>query len=209
MYLERSWLIPNRMIVYHLINSKKQYLATKLKRTRLRSIKQDITNQAKPNTYTSTNRRINTTQIKAKQTIKMNYKINALLLLLIGMLTGNCIAQTDKNTRNLRGWDQEPEFISMAVEWNGGNPGECATANPFSSCGPNATCWRTYRNGNWNGNGICVPNGQCLPRNTWALRMNVPMTKMIRKCCNVRLNCFSGGAFGTWGPFSSDYCICR
>ena len=60
----------------------------------------------------------------------MNYKINALLLLLIGMLTGNCIAHTDKNTRNLRGWDQEPESEFIALGWNGGTPGECATGNP-------------------------------------------------------------------------------
>ena len=57
----------------------------------------------------------------------MDYNVTALLLLLIGMLRGNCIAQADKNTRNLRGWDQEqePEFISLG--WNGGTPGECAT----------------------------------------------------------------------------------
>ena len=144
----------------------------------------------------------------AKQADKMN-KITALFLLLLGLLAGNCIAQTDKNTRNLRGWDQEQEFISTDLEWTGGNPGECATANPFSSCGRGATCWRTYRNGNWSGNGICVPDGQCLPSNTWALLMNVNSSDMRRRCCSVRIDCNSSGIYGFWGPFSDYRCICR
>ena len=100
------------------------------------------------------------------------------------MLTGNCIAQADKNTRNLRGWDQEQESEFISLGWNGGNPGECATGVAWRNCGPNATCWRTYRNGKWNGNGICVPDGQCLPRNTWAKQAAVRESEMKRRCCN-------------------------
>ena len=129
-------------------------------------------------------------------------KITIFMLLLIGMLTGNCIvsaAHTDKNTRNLRGWDQEQEFISLG--WNGGTPGECETGVAWRNCGPNATCWRTYRNGNWNGNGICVPDGQCLPRNTWATAgaVGVSQSRMERDCCNGA-RCVI--------MFHTSYCIC-
>ena len=131
-------------------------------------------------------------------------KITALFLLLLGMLTENCIvsaAHTDKTTRNLRGWDQEQEFISR--EWAGDNPVECATANPFFSCGRGEKCWRTYRNGNWKGNGICVPNDQCLPTNTWALTSAVRPSRMRRECCN--------GAQCTNANYAKfhNYCICQ
>ena len=138
----------------------------------------------------------------------MNYKINALLLLLIGMLTGNCIAHTDKNTRNLRGWDQEQEqeseFISLG--WNGGTPGECEVGNAFRSCGRGATCWRTRQlrgsplSPTWNGNGICVPNDQCLPGRVWARNSAVRPARMERECCN--------GATCRNNPLGVSYCVC-
>ena len=133
-------------------------------------------------------------------------KITALMLLLVGLLTEICIvsAQTDKSTRNLRGWDQEQEFISLG--WNGGNPGECSAGVAWRNCGRGATCWRTYRNGNWNGNGICVPNDQCLPGNTWALNSAVSRSTMNERCCNGAV-CSS--ATGKWDQISpSHYCRC-
>ena len=69
--------------------------------------------------------------------------------------------------------------------------GVCRVGVPFMGCGRGATCWR-YRvsTDNWNGNGICVTNGRCLPRNTWVSYSAWGENRMERECCNGTMETF-------------------
>ena len=78
-------------------------------------------------------------------------------------------------------------------------PGECSL--PFRGCGRGASCWRFKLNGRWYNNAICVPDGQCLPRNTWVLAdSGLGLSDMRERCC-------SGDARMGQGAFSTYY-IC-
>ena len=65
------------------------------------------------------------------------------------------------------------------------NSAECMVGWAYRNCPKGQTCWRRRVGSKWNGNGVCIPNDACLPKDVyvrWPTRGSVDA--MARDCCS-------------------------
>ena len=64
---------------------------------------------------------------------------------------------------------------------------ECEVGWAFNNCPSGETCWRRRVGSSWRGNGVCVRDGDCLPKDVFVAHpTRVSEGRMARDCCSGR-----------------------
>lgn len=76
---------------------------------------------------------------------------------------------------------------------------ECRVGDPFNNCPSGETCWRRKVGSSLTGNGLCVRNDDCLPRNVFVSSDGFrTLSRFERRCCSGRASEYLTLYLGEW-----------